>query len=59
MSKNIIPFVNNKGEEILLDGDMTLQDMVRLGIKDFRLVEKGTPLPDGWYKSVDPEEGGD
>lgn len=47
-----IPFKNNQGQIINLAAKLTINDMVKRGIK-FKLEPKGKPLPDGWYANLD------
>ena len=34
-----------------LRGDMTIRDLVKLGIKEICISPTGVPLPDGWFGS--------
>lgn len=50
-----IDFVNKDGEQLSINGDTTLQELTEMGIKGIRLTEPGAPLPEGWWRAVDPE----
>ena len=52
-NKSLIRFKNNKGHTIGLNPNLTIKQLVQMGLKDIRMVPKRTPLPDQWYKSID------
>lgn len=45
-----VPFHNNKGDRILIPKNYTIDDLLRMGVKEIRLERKGSFLPDGWYE---------
>lgn len=47
-------FKNNEGDEIQLRGDLTIEDLTRMGWSDFRLVKPDEPMKGGdWRCEVD------
>ena len=46
---------NKDGAEIQLRGDLTIEDMVRMGWTDFRLVEPNAPLKENEWRADPPE----
>lgn len=48
-----IPFEDNKGNRMRLGKDLTIEDLLRMGIT-IKIEKVGTPLPDGWFADVDP-----
>jgi len=47
-----IPFEDNKGNVMQLDGKLTIADLVKMGVKDIRLMPEGSPLPDNWWRDA-------
>jgi hypothetical protein len=50
-SAPFIPFVNNKGKVMYIQGSLTLGDLTRIGARVL-LVPHGAPLADGEFKDV-------
>lgn len=52
-----IHFHDNKGRTIRLPGKMTIRDLVGIGIgiRDIRLAVPTDPLPDNWFRAIEPE----
>ncbi len=46
---NQYPFVNNQGETIYLDGHLTMEDLVKLGVKNIKFERPDKPLVNGWF----------
>lgn len=42
---------NKDGAEIQLRGDLTIEDMLRMGWTDFRLVDPNTPLKENEWRA--------
>lgn len=54
-----IPFEDNKGHVMQLDGKLTIADLVKMGVKEIRLMPEGSPLPDNWWRDArSPNEKG-
>jgi hypothetical protein len=51
---NLIPFCDNKGRVIFLPKDATIGDLARWGLFQWRVVPKGEPLADNWYRDAHP-----
>jgi hypothetical protein len=51
MSKRIryYTFKNKDGESIELRGDLSIEDLLRMGWTDFRIVPPGQPLKEGQW----------
>jgi hypothetical protein len=47
-----IPFEDNKGNVIHLDGNLTIADLLKMGVKDIRLIPEDSPLPDNWWRDA-------
>lgn len=47
-----ILFVNNNGEEVLLDKSTPLVDLLKIGCKGIRFSKPGEPLEDGWWIAI-------
>lgn len=47
---NEIPFVDNKGNTMHLSGSLTVKDLLKMGVKDIRLMPDDAPIPDGWWR---------
>jgi hypothetical protein len=47
-----IPFEDNKGNVMQLDGKLTIADLVKMGVKEIRLMPEGSPLPDNWWRNA-------
>lgn len=47
-----IPFEDNKGNVMQLDGKLTIADLVKMGAKEIRLMPEGSPLPDNWWSKL-------
>jgi hypothetical protein len=47
-----IPFEDNKGNVIRLDENLTIADLVKMGVKDIRLIPEDSPLPDNWWRDA-------
>jgi hypothetical protein len=47
-----IPFEDNKGNVMQLDGKLTIADLVKMGMKEIRLMPEGSPLPDNWWRDA-------
>jgi hypothetical protein len=47
-----IPFEDNKGNVMQLDGKLTIKDLVKMGMKEIRLMPEGSPLPDNWWRDA-------
>jgi len=47
-----IPFEDNKGNVMQLDGKLTIADLVKMGIKEIRLMPEGSPLHDNWWRDA-------
>lgn len=47
-----IPFEDNKGNVMQLDGKLTIADLVKMGVKEIRLMPEGSPLPDNWWRDA-------
>jgi transcriptional regulator with XRE-family HTH domain len=47
-----LPFVNNKGEVLHLDGNLTMADLIKMGITTLGIAPKDTPLADGWFRDA-------
>ena len=45
-----IPFENNKGERMQLAPKLTIADLVKMGVKEIRIVKAEDPLPNGWWR---------
>ncbi len=54
-SAPFIPFVNNKGKVMYIQGSLTLGDLTLMGAR-VSLVPHGTPLADGEFKGVSTPE---
>jgi hypothetical protein len=44
-------FTDNKGKKMTLRGDMTICDLVKLGIKEIGISGPDAPLGNGWFRS--------
>lgn len=42
---------NNKGEVIQIPASATIEDLLKMGVKDIRFGKPGEPLEDGWWAS--------
>lgn len=51
-SGSAIPFEDNKGNVMQLDGKLTIKDLVKMGVKEIRLMPQGSPLPDNWWRDA-------
>lgn len=47
-----IPFENNKGARLLIDGDLTVGQLLKAGVKEIKILDLRTPLEDGWWRDV-------
>lgn len=47
-----ILFEDNKGNVMQLDGKLTIADLVKMGVKEIRLMPEGSPLPDNWWRDA-------
>jgi hypothetical protein len=47
-----IPFEDNRGNAMQLDGKLTITDLAKLGVKEIRLMPEGSPLPDNWWRDA-------
>ena len=55
-SPSYYTFRNKDGQTIQLRGDLTMEDLVRMGYRDIRLVQPETPLkPHEWRADSSPE----
>ena len=45
----MLTFRDNKGKTVTFPGNLTIEDMVRLGMKEIGLHKPGDPVPDNWY----------
>ena len=56
-SPSYYTFRNKDGQTIQLRGDLTMEDLVRMGYRDIRLVQPETPLKphEWWADPVSPE----
>jgi hypothetical protein len=45
----LITFVNNKGETVQLPDNLTIKDLARYGVRQFKIEPVGTPIADGWF----------
>ena len=55
-SPSYYTFRNKDGQTIQLRGDLTMEDLVRMGYRDIRLVQPETPLkPHEWRADPSPE----
>ena len=46
-------FINRKGETITVKGSATIEDLLKVGVTDIRLVPPGTPLKsDSEYRNT-------
>lgn len=52
MNDSQIPFEDNKGNIMQLDGKLTIADLVKMGVKEIRLMPEGSPLPDNWWRDA-------
>lgn len=43
-------FTNNKGEQLSFPPEVTLEDLVRAGVRNICLLKPEEPLRDGWYE---------
>lgn len=50
-------FRNRDGQAMRLRGDLTLEDLVRMGFSNFRLVNPSDPIPPGAWRSDLPASG--
>ena len=41
-----IPFINKRGEKMMLDGSLTIEDLLRMGVTDIQLTPTGKPPDD-------------
>ena len=48
-----LPFVDNKGRRVRIPAKLTLAEIVKRG-GSVKLEKPGTPLSDGWVRSVCP-----
>jgi hypothetical protein len=48
-----IPFENNQGAKLLIPGELTLAKLAEMGVSQIRLMPKGSPLPNGWWRDCD------
>lgn len=48
-----IRFVNCKGETISVPASATIEDLVKLGVRDIRLAKPEEPLEPPWYRQKD------
>jgi hypothetical protein len=48
-----VPFEDNKGNIIKLDSKLTIEDLLKMGVKDIQLLPKGSPLPNNWWRNVE------
>lgn len=51
-----IPFVNNLGKTMELDGFLTIDDLVLMGVTNIKFVEPETPILDGEWRSVSEKD---
>jgi len=49
--RRVIPFENNKGKRICLPANVTIAQLVQMGIR-CELIPKDVPVPDNCYVSV-------
>lgn len=47
-SSQLIPFKDNKGRIVKLDKNLTMDDLVKMGIT-LKLGPDTDPVPDGWF----------
>jgi hypothetical protein len=47
-SNRLIPFRDNKGNIVKFDERLTMDDLVKMGIR-LELGPPTNPVPDGWY----------
>jgi hypothetical protein len=52
MKRRYYTFTNNQGNKVELRGDLTIEDLIRMGWTDFGLVNPETPLPDHVYRQT-------
>ena len=52
----MITLENNKGQQVKVPANATLEDLIKMGVDRISLVKKGEPLPDGWFKANDEVE---
>lgn len=45
----LILFKNNKGHTMRLNPKLTIADLVKMGMKDIKLVPKNKPIRDNWW----------
>jgi hypothetical protein len=50
MSVRYYTFTNSRGEKVQLRGDLTMEDLIRMGWTDFGLVKPDAPLPPHVYR---------
>lgn len=48
-----IPFENNKGEQIHFSPELTIEDLVKMGVIGIRLAKVDDPLPEGWWRDCE------
>ena len=53
--KKYIPFEDCAGRRFELRADLTMEDLVRMGLGDMRFVLREEPLPRGYIQSVEDE----
>jgi hypothetical protein len=50
-TSEFIELINNKGEKIRLPANATIEDLVKMGIKNISIEEQNKPMKDGYYYS--------
>ena len=50
--ESAIPFEDNKGNVMQLDGKLTIATLVKMGMEEIRLMPEGLPLPDNWWRDA-------
>ena len=51
-SPKTVTFKDNKGRRIKLDANLTIKDLVKMGVRDIRLTPVDAPLLDHWWRSA-------
>ena len=47
-----VTFKDNKGRSVKLDANLTIKDLVKMGVRDIRLTPVDAPLLDCWWRSA-------
>ncbi len=48
-----IPFLNKNGDILLLPSNLTIRDLVEMGVTNIGLIEPHIPLSDNEFRSLD------